>query len=150
MEKNLITLIESCSSFENSNLSEFLTEEEVLKVLNKSTPSTSSTQNTITTRFKFHQPVAVVWDVAETKLWYIGFVVSESSDSILIDHLERKVKGSDNVWQRPHIDDIQSTHPIQIVPCPVSGEWNLQSRVPQFDLQNGSEITEKFHEHWKL
>ena len=45
----------------------FLNQEEALEILKTETSSTCSK------KFDFQQPVAVVWDEASGKQWYIGF-----------------------------------------------------------------------------
>ena len=94
----------------------------------------------------FQQPIAVMWDEQQSKQWYIGFVISESEDSLIVDHLERK--GNDTNWQRPKIDDIQSVDMAQIVPCVVERDWDFTSRSPQFILNNSTSIIEKCRECW--
>ena len=87
-----------------------------------------------------------MWDEQQSKQWYIGFVISESEDSLIVDHLERK--GNDTNWQRPKIDDIQSVDMAQIVPCVVERDWDFTSRSPQFILNNSTSIIEKCRECW--
>ena len=118
----------------------FLNQEEMLEILKTETSSTCSK------KFEFQQPVAVVWDEASGKQWYIGFVISESSDSLVIDHLERKT--NDTNWQRPSPDDTQTVSMTQIIPCSVEGEWEFSARSPQFIVKNSENIKKKLKEHW--
>ena len=46
---------------------------------------------------------------------------------MIVDYLERKGTECDDARQRPAIDDVQETNIVQIVPCPVQGEWDLSS-----------------------
>ena len=74
--------------------------------------------------------------------WYVDFVISKSTDSLIVDHLERKT--NDITWQQPTSDDIQRITMIQIVPCPVEGDWEFSCRVPQFVVKGSESIIEKF------
>ena len=154
MSSNLICLIESCSSLQSKTAEIFLTEEDVMDVLkgknNIIQMESSTNQDENNQKFYFQQPVAVVWDEATgAKKWYIGFVVSELSGStVLIDHLERKSEGCDNTWQRTPVDDVQTTEIVQIIPCPVVGEWTFSSRIPSFKVQNSEEISHSFDSMW--
>ena len=57
--------------------------------------------------------------------WYVDFVISKSTDSLIVDHLERKT--NDITWQQPTSDDIQRITMIQIVPfpLPMEGDWEF-------------------------
>ena len=80
MCKSLCTLMDS--STEPPPAADFLSEEEVIGLL-KGHPTSSGSTN----RFVFQQPVAAVWDEVDHKCWYIGFITSESSESVVIDYL---------------------------------------------------------------
>ena len=80
---------------------------------------------------------------------YIEFVVSELSGStLLIDHLERKSESCDSTWQRAPVDDVQTTEVVQIIPCPVVGEWNILSQITSLEIQNSEQIAHTFDSMW--
>ena len=122
---------------------DFLSKEEVIGLLKGQTTSSGSTN-----RFVFQQPVAAVWDEVDHKCWYIGFITSESSESVVIDYLERASRDCDNTWQRPLVDNTQTTSLVQIIPCPVEGEWSFTNRIPHFIIKNSNDIAQKFIENW--
>ena len=72
--------------------------------------------------------------------------ISKSTDSLIVNHLEGKT--DDITWQQPTSDDIQTITMIQIVPCPVEGDWKFSCRVPQFVVKGSESIIEKFKEFW--
>ena len=43
-------------------------------------------------RFNFQQPVAVVWDEGGQKQWYIGFIISESPDTVINQPFGKKIQ----------------------------------------------------------
>ena len=91
----------------------------------------------------------MVWDEGSQKQWYIGFIISELPDTVIIDHLERKSKDCHDTWQRPPVDDMQTANIIQIIPCPVQGDWEFFSRISHYVLENSLSIAQKVFEHWK-
>ena len=135
MSANLICLTKDCASSEDITPDVFLSEEDVIDAIKDSALSRTTNADVPETernqKFGFQQPVAVVWDGAGRKRWYVGFVVSEQADSsVTVDHLERKSESCDSTRQRPPTDDTQTTDIVQILPCPVEGEWNFSSRIP--------------------
>jgi hypothetical protein len=70
--------------------------------------------------------------------WYIGYVKNFDGDKYSVDHLARKLKGSDSKWKYPTREDIQLTDPAQMVNVDVEGEWDLtaDSRKRLFTLSN--------------
>ena len=150
MTSNLLSMFETCSSSESTVPLMFLCEEEVLEILKaeQAPLSTALTQN-VNPKFEFQQPLAVVWDDAAGKQWFIGFVISEESNTLVVDYLERKNKDDNKTWQRPLTDDTQTVNIVQIVPCVVRGEWNFSTRTPLFILENSEDVASAFQEHWK-
>ena len=63
-----------------------------------------------------------------------------------IDHLTMQTDGSKEKWMRPKHDDIQDVFEQQIIPCDVSGEWEITSRTAVFIVQNYVEIEKHFQE----
>ena len=137
---------------EDPSTAAFFNEGEIMQIM-KNQPNASDSIRSVSQdsdqRFNFQQPVAVVWDEGSQKQWYIGFIISESPDTVIIDHLERKSKDCHDTWQRPPVDDTQTANIVQIIPCPVQGDWEFSSRIPHYVLENSLSIAQKFFEHWK-
>jgi len=114
MSANLKILINP-DNHEASSTVTFFNQEEVLEILKSEVSDLYPAK-----KIYFQQLVAVMWDEQQSKQWYIGFMISESEDSLIVDHLERK--GNNTNWQRPKVDDTQSVDMTQIVPCLVEGD----------------------------
>ena len=57
-----------------------------------------------------------------TRYWCIGFYAHDNEDeTIQIDHLTQKQKGSCVQWIRPKVDDLQSVQPIPLLPMIIEG-----------------------------
>lgn len=148
MEKNLVELISSEEDPDSaSNQGVFLCEDEVMEVI-RGNEVQSSTNTLSTKQFYFQEPVAVVWDEeTASRSWYIGFVLEEENNFLTVDHLERS-SSSDEIWQRPKVDDVQSVAMVQIIPLPVEGEWNFSDRAPKFKVHNYISLDRKMKELW--
>ena len=87
-----------------------------------------------------------MWDSDDEKKWYVGVYLDDNKDgTVRVDHLQRLSARDDTYWKRPHIDDIQDVNPVQIVPCPVDGEWDLTRWNAMFVVKN-SETIRKMYE----
>ena len=96
--------------------------------------------------FASQQPLAVVWDDDDGRKWYIGLYLDENDDrTVRVDHLQRQSVSDDTNWKRPQFDDIHDVNPVQILPCPVNGEWDFTRRTVMFIAKN-SEIIRKMYE----
>ena len=63
----------------------FFYEDEVMEML-KSDAETSVS----TSKFQFQEVIAVVWNEGVSyHRWYVGFVLEERQNSLVVDHLER-------------------------------------------------------------
>ena len=60
----------------------FTSEEEIMQTFKNQSQLTSEIMNT-SNRIQYQQPVAVVWDDVGEKQWYIGFIISELSNSVI-------------------------------------------------------------------
>ena len=87
------------------------------------------------------QPVAVVWDTAETRDWCIGFCIGDinTEDIIRVDHLEKK-ENNINRWIRPQYDDVQDVMLAQVLPYTVVGDWDFKERHTAYIVSNVEEI----------
>lgn len=71
----------------------FHSDKEIMEMIHRDGAKNDALPTSIPTFTCVHQqPVAVVWDTAETRYWCIGFCIgdSNSEDIIRVDHLEKK------------------------------------------------------------
>ena len=92
-----------------------------------------------------NQTLAVVWDDADGRNWYIGLYLGQNEEGELrIEHLTR-VDGKDSVWQSPRTSDIQPrTLPQQVFPVSIVAEWDFSGRKPCYIVDNSEEIDQVF------
>lgn len=132
----------------------FHTEEEIVDIIldrHSSNRNELSTSHDITVTvtgksYEYQQPLAVVWDQGAGRTWYVGFFIDENDDgTIRVDHLVQQ--GEDqSVWIRPRHDDIQDVRYIQIIPCSLTGGWEVTRRSAVFKLKNATEINMVFQQ----
>ena len=151
---NLIVILDPESETVTTTMP-FLCEEEIMQKLMDEADvmdniHEGSASDVLQFKYKFQQPLAIIWDDHnDNRNWYIGLYmndVEENEEYFRIDHLER-VGESDQIWQRPKVDDVQEVHNSQIVPCDIEGDWDFNGRLFRFILTNSADIISIFNDN---
>ena len=91
---------------------------------------------------------AVVWNVAGSIRWFIGFLLEVKADSVKMEHLVPSNSNSNAHWQYPSIDDIQVADLEQILPIDVIGDWDYSNtRKSVFIVDNAEAISLCFQDY---
>lgn len=97
---------------------------------------------------KINDLCVVAWQESNGYQWYLGYVKDISQNGqLLVDHLARV--SSDSKWKYPSQEDLQEVGPEQIVPCKITGEWDIaaNSRKRIFSVTNVKAISYAFQQY---
>ena len=152
LTENIVILLDKSEEDVAKDEVVFPSEEEIYDKINEEDEKDEDEDKTVQSgHLNPDEPLAVIWDDDDgTRYWCIGFYAHDNEDeTIQIDHLTQKQKGSCVQWIRPTVDDLQSVQPIQLLPMKIEGHWDLSSeRRPSFIIDNLADIESFFKNNY--
>ena len=58
--------------------------------------------------------------------------------------MEQLSTRDNSTWTRPRSDDIQDVKLMEIVPCPIDGEWDLNRGKPLYVVKNSDAVSDNY------